>query len=1043
MSFMEELQAQRQKFIEGLEANQGDINLDIFEDFYPDKAHFVFELLQNAEDTGATECTFYLTADELRFRHNGKRQFGESDIKSITGIHNSTKTKSSDQIGKFGVGFKSVFIYTLTPQIHSGDYSFSIKNLVMPETIERISDLGNDTLFCLPFNNPQKKVAKEAFLEIEQGLSNLTELTLLFLKNIGSIRWLINGEPSGHLFREEHSDHHIEVVKQANGTIASSSHFLRFSQSVIGLESQHVCLAFPLVALSAGQPLEKDRPIHENFKIVSARPGRVSVFFPAEKETSGLRFHVHGPFIPTLDRSSVKDADANSPLFAQIATFAAESLHKIRDLNMLSSGFLGVLPNPQDELSPRYQPIRDAIVREMKTEALTPTYAGGYAPAKNLVQAKASLKELLTADDLDLLVDYEEVAPQWAIAATQKNNNVDKFLTSLGIQEWGIDRFIEFLKKHFGGPVFGFNYQNSAIQDEWLKQKPTEWFQKLYAILYREVLRNNRHSTLKNLRIIRLTNGDISVPNECFFISNDYATDDLCKWVPRELFNSGESLNEKEDSHKFLSEMGVRNVGESERIELLLKARYLTEPFSPRLEDIEVFIKHLNDNPKDFELFRDVPIFKREDDKWATGSQIYIDEPYSDTGLRKVYAATEDQRRKPLSTDYMDSPLAAGPIRHLAEKLGAISNMEITEVTCRDNPEWEHLKSVSGKNITTPIDRDFAIRGFESIFDQCDESLAVTAWDTLCDAEVEKNISTYLTATFQKSRRGGAHHADSQLVHQLRKTAWVPQQGGPSVAPPFADPKLLPINGFFPFEPDWKWVEAVQFGNHLSSRIEAQEQEDEILRKSLGIQDNQSLDEIRELVRLFAKLPPDRRRRHIDDAQQELDFELPENEPKNAELRSKRVGENAIDAPGRETEKRERSVSVNRDAIKAEAVQYLIQQYSNDDQVMICQICQRELPFKRLSGNYYFEAVEFIPELELRHYQNYISLCPNHAAMFKHSNASKSNLKDLFLGMGSATKMKIDLAHTRQSIYFTEVHKVDFSAVIKADTPAGKTTPPL
>ena len=35
----------RRKFIDGLAANRGEINLDIFEDFYPDRAHFVYELL--------------------------------------------------------------------------------------------------------------------------------------------------------------------------------------------------------------------------------------------------------------------------------------------------------------------------------------------------------------------------------------------------------------------------------------------------------------------------------------------------------------------------------------------------------------------------------------------------------------------------------------------------------------------------------------------------------------------------------------------------------------------------------------------------------------------------------------------------------------------------------------------------------------------------------------------------------------------------------------------------------------------------------------
>ena len=53
-AFLQTLMAKRRKFLDGLHANEDDINLDIFEDFYPDQAHFVFELLQNAEDTGAT-----------------------------------------------------------------------------------------------------------------------------------------------------------------------------------------------------------------------------------------------------------------------------------------------------------------------------------------------------------------------------------------------------------------------------------------------------------------------------------------------------------------------------------------------------------------------------------------------------------------------------------------------------------------------------------------------------------------------------------------------------------------------------------------------------------------------------------------------------------------------------------------------------------------------------------------------------------------------------------------------------------------------------
>ena len=46
---------------------------------YSDQAHFVSELLQNADDAGATEARFELRANELIFAHNGTRRFSLSD----------------------------------------------------------------------------------------------------------------------------------------------------------------------------------------------------------------------------------------------------------------------------------------------------------------------------------------------------------------------------------------------------------------------------------------------------------------------------------------------------------------------------------------------------------------------------------------------------------------------------------------------------------------------------------------------------------------------------------------------------------------------------------------------------------------------------------------------------------------------------------------------------------------------------------------------------------------------------------------------------
>ena len=95
-------------------------------DKYPDSAHFIYELLQNADDANAKEVYIILKKDCLIFKHNGTKHFDVTpldsdevgDINSITGIGNSTKTDTQNKIGKFGVGFKSVFKYTDTPEIY-------------------------------------------------------------------------------------------------------------------------------------------------------------------------------------------------------------------------------------------------------------------------------------------------------------------------------------------------------------------------------------------------------------------------------------------------------------------------------------------------------------------------------------------------------------------------------------------------------------------------------------------------------------------------------------------------------------------------------------------------------------------------------------------------------------------------------------------------------------------------------------------------------------------------------------------------------------
>lgn len=227
------LQALRQKRLKWVESNRENgfdegINR-LLTELYPDNAHFIYELLQNAEDPEATIVEFELTDDSIKFVHNGKRLFSPKDVESITSIGNSTKRDDATSIGKFGVGFKAVFAYTNTPEIHSGEFHFRIHDLVVPDT-DNLVDSAFDTKktsFIFPFDNP-KKPAKTAISEIHKGLIDLGDNTLLFLNHIREISYKLPSGENGFIQRLDHNNGHIEIKTQHPGQEESISHWLRF-----------------------------------------------------------------------------------------------------------------------------------------------------------------------------------------------------------------------------------------------------------------------------------------------------------------------------------------------------------------------------------------------------------------------------------------------------------------------------------------------------------------------------------------------------------------------------------------------------------------------------------------------------------------------------------------------------------------------------------------------------------------------------------------------------------------------------------------------
>ena len=180
----------------------------IFIDMYTTKGHFLYELLQNADDAKATEVEIELHDDGLTFTHNGSVRFTLSDldtekedkkngclghINAITAIAFSNKNgngSTENKIGKFGLGFKSVYNYTNTPHIYDEPYCFKMDRDWVPELLEDKRRLKQGkTVFYLPFDKEEGN-SESAFNDLKGELADMSNVVpQLFLNHIEHIYW--------------------------------------------------------------------------------------------------------------------------------------------------------------------------------------------------------------------------------------------------------------------------------------------------------------------------------------------------------------------------------------------------------------------------------------------------------------------------------------------------------------------------------------------------------------------------------------------------------------------------------------------------------------------------------------------------------------------------------------------------------------------------------------------------------------------------------------------------------------------------------------
>lgn len=388
---------------------------------YTDKSHFVYELLQNAEDAGASKIKFLQYPDKLVVLHDG-HPFSMENLQGLCDIGKSDKINDLNQIGEFGVGFKSVFgicekvqlfSHPTESDIKKGYFHFAVEILDFTHPVDiddQDVDAGYTTKFIFPYSVGFTFSGFETVNKLNEVLSkrlqNLGITTLLFMKNLQSIDYEINlpnlKKSGSYLLDKTVINDHCSLVSAIGETDSKKDKeelvsYLVFSRPVKGIQAgRTIDIAFTVSVDDKG-----------DYSFRASKYPYISVYFPTETE-SKLKFIVQGPYRTTPNRSSVPADDKdNVELAKQTALLLRDSVIELRNNGKLNFSLLKVLPIEEDVFysAPLFECMFSATKKMMKEEKLLLCENGEYASARNVKIARGKeLADILTDDLLTALL---------------------------------------------------------------------------------------------------------------------------------------------------------------------------------------------------------------------------------------------------------------------------------------------------------------------------------------------------------------------------------------------------------------------------------------------------------------------------------------------------------------------------------------------------------------------------------------------------------------------------------------------------------------
>ena len=982
-------------------------------DKYPDPVHFIYELLQNADDQNAVKVGFIVNRTKLIFWHNGTA-FSREDVENITGIGNTYKPDEPNKIGRFGIGFKSVFVITERPEIYTNidniPFAFAIEKLVLPVKLAEtnIIDLrifNSDNLpaepitcFVFPFKQAE---AVPFYRAICEKLRNLGSDILLFLHHLTQINWEIFDEIGRYRCENRTEDiryfySEIETEKNIWKNREQRVAYLVYTQEVQLEEADRKLPIFAAFKLNNNNGIEPDR----------GHP--LDVFFPTQ-EKIGLKFRLHAPFILTDNRANVKKGnESNKKLIAEAAKLLGTILPDLKTRYLLDINALNTMPIEEDLFpeTSEYRPLFVRVKAVLQKEELLPANKPGkfIAPLNARLARGSGLRDLLSDNQLTDL--YESANPLFWISGSITENSTTtttlySYIEQLGVPEVKMEFFYRKLTSNF------------------LAKQPDEWMIRLY-----KMLPKNERKNLIDKPIIRTKRGRQIIP-----FGSDNKTPQVYLPPKVEIDSRKEivkpSLLQDQDVLEFTHWLGLRELSKVEvTSEMLLqfssgRVAYNPSNYKGTLQYFEKALKEAADQ-------------KQYDDLLAELKQTpFIRAFCANDEARTVWKKPEEVYIKTaqLQIWFENNPNAwfADPIFNetvspdFRKKIGVAEAIRVHKKAA-DKDGWVNLgrskeyKYARGKD---RFDRDAKIDGLEFVLNNITIDRACILWNDLLSKQ-----NRLIYGTVEESNRQDFHSAStkqfpstySYVGRLCMEKAWLPDTKKNNQ---FSKPNQISIDNLpEQFDHNSTWI-ADKLG---------------MIRVSLS-QAAQDLGLTTEELQMF-KTHKDKIREFLSSLVNDFS-EAPDEPVKNPERRKEKAAEQAAESREKEYQPRiyYRRVSAPRSAEKKAYLKEHNMGKNNDNSSVICQLCHVPMPFKH-NGEDFFEAYQFIESVGKEYQANNLALCPNCAA--EYSVACEMKDEELITRLFSVSHdMDREFRHVildtpvHKRLYFSSKHLMDLQEAIR------------